>query len=302
MFSKILVPLDGSSLAEQALPYAGQLGKHSRSKIQLIRAIEPVPPDLADPKHGLYLDRVATSLRDDAGRYLDTVAQHVRKSGLSVVSRVHEGDAAACIVQEAEQDPDALVAMATHGRTGLGRWMLGSVMDKVLHAVHNPVLAVRAKDQQDFSWDSEIEQVVVPLDGSSLAEQALPLASSIAQALSIKMVLLRATPTNLIHHSGEYLNAPVEAVLEEEEEARAAVQYLHNTALKLNEDGLSQVDERVVYGIPASTIIDTVHDLPNCLIAMTTHGRSGVERWILGSVADRVIRRSECPVLLIRAT
>ena len=299
MFSKILVPLDGSSLAEQVLPYVEQLGKLSHSNIRLIRAIEPVPPDLADPKHGLYLDRVAISLRDDAGRYLNTVAQPVQKSGLNVVSEVHEGDAATCIVGEAEQDPGALVAMATHGRTGLGRWMLGSVMDKVLHAVHNPLLAVRAKDQRDFALDSGIEQVVVPLDGSSLAEQALPLAFSIAQALSIKVVLLRATPTTLIHHSGNYLNAPVEEILEEE--AGAAVQYLHDTALKLNEESLSHVDERVVYGSPASTIIDAVHDLSNCLIVMTTHGRSGVERWFMGSVADRVIRRSDCPVLLIRA-
>ena len=301
MFSKILVPLDGSSLAEQVLPYVRQLGKHFHSNIRLIRAIEPVPPDLADPKHGLYLDRLAISLRNDARRYLNTTARPIRKSGLSVVSRVHESDAAACIVREAEQDPGTLVAMATHGRTGLGRWMLGSVMDKVLHAVPNPLLAVRAKDERDFSRDAAIEQVVVPLDGSSIAEQALPLASSIAQALSIKIVLLRATPTTLAYYQGrDYFNTSVEEVLEEE--ARAAVKYLHDTALKFNEEGVSQMDELVVHGSPASTIINAVHDLPNCLIAMTTHGRSGVERWVLGSVADRVIRGSECPVLLIRAT
>ena len=304
MFTRILVPLDGSELAEQVLPYVRILGKGLQSRVELLRVFEPVSPSLADPAHGLYLDRIIASVRTQMQDYVENVAASLRKDGLTVSTIVHEGNPAASIVQEAETIPDTLVAISTHGRSGITRWVMGSTTDKVLHATSHPVLIVRVRDRSVVGPGGKLNSVLVPLDGSTIAEQALPYAVALATALGLNVILLRVTlsaedyPLPASDFAG-YPLARIEDLIEHgDAEAR---EYLETVCEKLCEQGVDSVEGRVVHGHPGGTIIDMTRQIQDCLVTMTTHGVSGLDRWIRGSVANRVVRHSVDPVLVIRA-
>jgi len=304
MFTRILVPLDGSELAEQVLPYVRILGKGLQARVELLRVFEPVSPSLADPAHGLYLDRIIASVRTQMQDYVENVADSLRKDGLTVSTIVHEGNPAASIVQEAETIPDTLVAISTHGRSGITRWVMGSTTDKVLHATSHPLLIVRVRDRPVVGPGVKLNSVLVPLDGSTIAEQALPYAVALATALGLNVILLRVTlsaedyPLPASDFAG-YPLSRIEGLIERgDAEAR---EYLETVCEKLREQGVDSVEGRVVHGHPGDTIIDMTRQIQDCLVAMTTHGVSGLDRWIRGSVANRVVRHSVDPVLVIRA-
>ena len=145
MYSRILVPLDSSGLAEKVLPHATQIAKGMNIPVTLVRIIDQVDPQLADPQHGLYLDQVSLSLRNNAQEYLNKVASSMRDEGIEVNCEVREGDVASRIIDEAEAEPNTLIAMTTHGYSGVARWVMGSITDKVLRASTNPMLVIRAE-------------------------------------------------------------------------------------------------------------------------------------------------------------
>jgi nucleotide-binding universal stress UspA family protein len=199
--------------------------------------------------------------------------------------------------------------MTTHGRSGISRWLLGSVTDKVLHVTTNPLLMVRAYDQENPPEAVNLQTIIVPLDGSSLAEQVLPHAVSLARALKLRVLLAKATPSlgeyqrYLEHYPLDGSSTVYSGMYEEfsREEDALAMQYLHQIQEKLNNQGLSSVEERLLKSHAADAIVGLARETPHSLVAMTTHGRSGVGRWLLGSVADRVVRYSRDLVLVIRA-
>lgn len=323
MYKRILVPLDGSKLAEQVVPYAAFLANGLGAEVHLLRAFDPLPADLSDPEHGLYVDSLLAMERGAAQDYLETVAAPLREAGIAVASEVAESSPAERIVERAEEDPSALVAMSTHGRSGLGRWLLGSVTDKVLRATRNPLLIVRptAPEVPDEARDDPVvrllqglervrgvarpegalTEVIVALDGSPLAESALPHATAIAAALGLKVILARAAPTEADYYrfagfpfglSGPRVDVP--------DAATAATDYLKMVGEHLRAEGVAAVEERVLHGEAATAILDLASATSGSMVAMTTHGRSGVERWVLGSVADRIVRHADVPVLVVR--
>jgi nucleotide-binding universal stress UspA family protein len=305
MYQRILVPLDGSELAEQVLPYIRVLARALGSRIELLRAIEPLPPaGLTDPARESYRQETLVRLGQEADDYLKTVAAPLAKNGFTVSTAVLDGtplsSPAAHILRQGEEDSAALVGMCSHGRSGINRWVLGSVADEVVHASASPVLVIRAKEKEDVVTEVKLETIIVPLDESPLAEQVLPHAASLAQALGLKVILARVTPpvegSNLYQ---EYSPPNLEEICRDID-GRAA-EYLRQVGQKLHEQGVPVVEERLLHGDPASVIIDLAQSTPNNLVAMTTHGRSGIGRWLLGSIADRVIRYGGDPVLLIRA-
>lgn len=146
-----------------------------------------------------------------------------------------------------------------------------------------------------------MKSVIVPLDGSSIAEQVLPHVVDMAKALSLKIVLVRVS-----RPLGDYYHYPALADVGalrdlSKEDHRQAAGYLSRTADQLRSQGVSSVDEQVLEGDVASAIVDYAQEVPDSMIAMTTHGRSGVGRWFMGSVADKIIRGAAIPVFLIRA-
>jgi nucleotide-binding universal stress UspA family protein len=309
MYQRILVPLDGSHLAEQVLAWVEILAKGFQARVELLRIHEPIPPETGDILQGIYPYEIVLELREQAQEYLEGIAAPLRQNGLSVSSIVHEGSPALCIISEAEKEPNTLIAMTTHGWTGVNRWLLGSVTDKVLHAATTPLLMVRAFDQENPPEAVKFQTIIVPLDGSSLAEQILPHAVSLSKALKLKVLLVRVTPSRGEYYryleyypldSSSHIYSGMYEEFSREEDARA-MQYLHQVKERLNRQGVSSVEERLLKGYAADAIVDLARETPYSLVAMTTHGRSGVGRWLLGSVADRLVCQSRDLVLVVRA-
>lgn len=300
MYNRILVPLDSSDTAEQVLPYVCMLSKGLKAPVELLRVIEPVSPELTDPTHGLYLDRVAESMRTDSEEYLNKVASSLKRDGVAAATQVHEGDPATRILDEAQKDTGDLIAMTTHGRSGVTRWVFGSVTDKVLHGTQNPMLVVRARDSSEPTSADQIKTLIVPLDGSQEAEQVLPHVLALAKGLELKVMLVQSLPIDWIMYNeyGAYIQGHYETAAAQLEQN--AIDYLKGAAKALSRKGVASVNTKFVHGHPATAVIDLAQDMEGSLIAMTTHGRSGVGRWVLGSVADKVVRQAGSPVLMVR--
>lgn len=301
MFSQILISLDGSAVAEQVLPFAHAIAQGLKLPMKLISAIET--RGFFEPEQlGRRLDELVEELVQDRESYLTLMTQKL--AGVRATWVLEKGNAAEAIIDTAESAPDTLVAMATHGRSGLARWMLGSVAEKVLRGSKNPLLLVNASEKGEKD-ELPLHSVIVPLDGSERAETALPAALHIGRAMSVELVLARAAevPATAYYRSDDTQGAEAfiptyEAVLRAAtEEARA---YLAGRTAALQGDGFAAVRSVVLNGPPAEEIINLARQTPGSLIAMCTHGRSGLTRWVLGSVAEKVVHHCGAPVLVLR--
>ena len=236
-----------------------------------------------------------------AKAYVQEAEEKLRHMGVPQAdSKVLTGTPAAEIVRLAEGSGYNLVAMATHGRSGLGRWVFGSTTDKVLHSTICPILLIRPRgpEQTAVSPRGTITTLVVPLDGSTLAEAVLPAVRNIAKKMSLQIAVLRVVPSIGMLYA-EIEPYAYDATLGKDVE-RLAGQYLRNVTENLQRLGIQSAGYQR-RGYAAEEIIAFSEETPGSLIVMSTHGRSGVGRWLLGSVADRVVRTSSQPVLLIRA-
>jgi nucleotide-binding universal stress UspA family protein len=297
MHSRLLIPLDGSKLAEQALPYARCLAKTLAIPVELLEAVDPESLQvLADPQQGRYIDTLLADKRASSRTYLETIASSFQ--GSRVTSTVENGKAEDLIIDKAAADKDALIVMATHGRSGIQRWHLGSVADKVLHGSTNHLMLIRATDQGKTDGQAPLKKVIVPLDGSPLAEKVLPYVTDLAKKMQLEVVLLRAYALPPAISPDEY--GAYSAELIDHLEA-GAKDYLGERTKELQQKGVSNVSSVVELGYGAEEITTLARKTPDNFIAMSTHGRSGVTRWVLGSVTERVVRYSGDPVLIIRA-
>ena len=310
MYSKVIVPLDGSDLAEQALPYAELVAKSLSVPVELVQAYDILPPRILGVQGSQVIAQLDGGARQRAETSMEPAQRRLQSSGLTVNLAALRGPAADIIVAQAGIDPEALVVMSTHGRGGISRWVMGSVTDKVLHTIPNPMLIVRASVVGPASPETTVKSVVAPLDGSALSELAIPHAISMASALSAGITVLRVTPT-LEHYRRELtgtmaemggmadleLDSAEDLVAKDAEEVAA---YLADVSNRMAIDHAHGVaTEHVTSGGIAQAIIERASAQPS-LVVMTTHGRSGVGRMVLGSVTDRVIRHSNVPVLVIR--
>lgn len=300
MYTRILVPLDGSRLAEQVLPYVRLLGMAEGVRVVLQRVIEPAPPDLIGFTQRISPAEITANIAGKAQEYLGEVAESLKGKGLNVSCLVSEGAPATCIADEANREANTLIAMCTHGYSGVTRWVMGSVSDKVLHATSNPLLIICVKEPEEFRQDAGLQSIIVPLDQSSMAEQVLPHVTSLAKALELKVTVVSVTPpADAYYRYAEYATANWDDLAMEVD--NQATDYLHQVAQKLRLLGVTSVEERLLHGSAAGAIVDLARETPDNLVMMTTHGRSGLGRWVLGSVADRIIRNSGDPVLVVRA-
>ena len=245
------------------------------------------------------MDRVGSRVRVD----LDIVANQLRSQGINAEADVVFGEAAEKIVEVAKKKECDLIAMSTHGRNTVSRAFLGSVTDKVIRTAQTPTLAITPEKAQQLGADGvKVSSILVPLDGSDLAESVLPFVVELAKQMSLTVDLCRAvnmfnvyTPYSagtLLHSNSKTIESEVEA------EAKA---YLAGVAENLRNQGL-EARCGVMRGVPASAIIDVARALPENLIVMASHGRSGFRRLALGSVTDSVIRSAGDPVLVIPST
>lgn len=301
MYQRILVPLDGSQEAEAVLPFAERLANGFKAGIVLMNVLDEEAVSSLFRQFGSKVaEEQSARLAAVAETYVDGVAKRVKLTVGQVSTIVTIGNVPSEIAKEAERVQDTLIAMCTHGSSGVGRFLMGSVATKVLHSTKVPLLLLRQGEASPAVISSNLKTVVVPLDGSELAEQALAHAELLAKTLGLGVLIVRATPTlaefyGPLGADSSYVPADLFEVMEKD-----ALAYLSAKAGELRSRGVADVRSKHMAGQPASSILDLVRDTPGCLVAITTHGRSGFGRWVLGSVADRLVSHSDAPVLVIR--
>lgn len=300
MYTKILVPLDGSKLSEGILPHARSFARALKVPVELLHAIEPeIINTFSDPGRGRFVDIVEADMKRNTVAYLESV-RHSFPDPSIVQPFAVLGKPAEVIMDRAAAQPGTLIAMATHGRSGIRRWLLGSVADKVLHATTNHMLFVRPSDESKREGEATLKTVLVPLDGSGLAEKVLPYITALSKKMKQEVILLRVFSVP-IQTFGEdaYMPRIDQIAASIREEARG---YLGAKVEQLQAEGLEKVSDVLLEGDAAEQIIDFARKTPDNTVAMCTHGRSGAGRWMLGSVTERVVRHSGDPVLVIRAS
>jgi nucleotide-binding universal stress UspA family protein len=303
MASQILVPLDGSPLAEGALSCAITLARGLEASLTLLRAVW-IPPDVQEIMDGstVKLETVAARLEDEANEYLGPLAEQLQDTDLQVRYVVWRAPAAEAILDYARETDTAHIVMATHGYSGIKRWTHGSVAERVLQSASVPVLLIRVSEEDtepDWHEPTCCRRILVPLDGSPVAEQILPTVTSVAQAMAANIILFQVPIAHVTGWTTGDWYIPVQGVLQTAEEDAEA--YLNSVADGLREQGL-EVSTATAIGAVASCIVDFAEANEVDLIAMCTHGRTGLARWALGSVADRVLRAGGVPILLVRAS
>ena len=189
MITRILIPLDGSKTAEQVVPYARAFARGLKLPVELLAVVD-VGALLTSVETARFFDNLAEQESHKSKEYLERIAE--RFAGSRVKRSVEQGSAAEVIIEKAAADESTLIAMTTHGRSGLKRWLLGSVTEKVLRAATNPLLLVRAVHEGKTEGEATLKSIVVPLDGSELAEHALPTVIEIAKKLRLEVFLFRA--------------------------------------------------------------------------------------------------------------
>lgn len=297
MKHKILIPLDGSPFAERVLAYIRGLAKPRTVELLLVhvtQASQYYSVLVPDAMHSVDI----THWQKEAEKYLQRKSDELRGEGYEVSYLMTEGDIASVICELADTQSADLIAMTTHGRSGIEKWVLGSVADRVVRAASQPVFLVRP--QKDMTRPAPLRRILVPLDGSSLAEKALAGAIDLAKSTGAEIWLMQSVEFPE-YWGEEYAGMhAVPSMISTEEQEAAAREYLLHVAEGLVEAKLpTQIV--VTTGHAASAISDVVADNDIDLIVMSTHGRSGLSRWVFGSVAEKVVRLAECPVLLIRA-
>ncbi len=290
MVRNIVVPLDGSALAERALPPAEALARAAGARLLLVRVVTD--------------DGGSVAGGSDAREYLDGIARASHERGVEATTAVLSGEAAAAIVDEARRQGADLIAMATHGRGGLGRWVYGSVAEAVLARATAPTLLVRA--WQAGHGPAPLRpggRLLVPLDGSDFAEEALPVATGLADTLGGEIVLLRAVARSDLPFGPDAILAPL-LQRELDEERAQAEDYLRRVAERFAREGRA-VRTEVRVGRPdlemAAGVIESVgREYSAALVVMASHRYTGMNRLLLGSVADGVVRHGTLPLLLVR--
>ncbi len=289
----IVVPLDGSELAETALPYAAALAEALHTHLVLITAWEGTESELGATFPAMALE-IEQSAQNYFAQYLDGVrARFGRADQTRVVVRA--GDAAEEILKAASETGARMLAIATHGRSGVGRWVYGSTAGRLLRSAHVPVLAVGPHARPGSTGGAAMKHVMVPLDGSPLSEAALPVAHKLAEALGAKLSLVRAVRWAVQSYPYSLPDAYIPQIDEELESGAKAY-------LRRMEEGLKgkvDLDAFVVRGGVADGLLEVVEKQSVDLVVMTTHARAGFARAALGSTADRMLQ-GKAPVLLVR--
>jgi nucleotide-binding universal stress UspA family protein len=300
MFTKILIPLDGSTTAEKALPFARILAGAMKIPLELLEVVDvsAAGAHLASEK-ARYLDALIAEGERASREHLKEVAADL--PGIKVACTVERGSPAEAIIERAAIDNGTLIAMATHGRSGVSRWMMGSVAEKVLRGSDNPLLLVRADEEAKTDGGATIKSIIVPLDGSELAETVLPTAVELAKSLQLETVLCRAYELPASAYYGREGDLPNYDQLLRDLKAEVE-DYLAKKTESVKLAGFSKVSWIALDGSSAEEIIHYARSHPGALIAMCTHGRSGVRRWVLGSVTEKVVRHAGAPVLVVHAS
>lgn len=307
MFERILVPLDGSRRAEQALPIAARLARASGGTVVLLRAVS-IPNEFASylTLESIPMQSDIDAAQDEASIYLRGMTTASSLTGVHTETEVTLGQAATTILSAVDAHHIGLTVLCSHGYTGLTRWLMGSVAEKVAYHSPVPVLVLREGGTLPVGLHLDAGsplRVLVPLDGSLRARAAIAPAAQLSVALSapargalhLTRVVVRPDPDEISHQTQEIIG-------------HKAKEYL-NAVVEQTRDGLlsgAVADPRLVISWSvtidediASGIIRAAEDSAD-VIAMTTHGSHGLQRWVMGSITGRVLHATGLPLLIVR--
>jgi nucleotide-binding universal stress UspA family protein len=281
MTTRILVPLDGSPLSDRVLAQVRRVLHREDAQVVLLHVItDEAAARLYPPgENGLVLAR----------KHVEKLRDELVAQGAQAESRVVTGDPAARILEIADEIGADLIAMTTHGRTGLDRFVRGSVAERVLRHTSRPLLLVNPHTRAE--GELELERILVPLDGSELAGEILPLVATLARLYDAEVVLLYAIELAVVL---DPMVAALPVLTPADAETLLA-------PFKKRLPGI-KTRTRIAMGPPAASIVEAIREEKASLVAMTTHGRAGLSRWFFGSVAEQVVRNTSCPLLVKRRT
>lgn len=314
MIRNLLVGLDGSSLAEVVLPYVETIAKATDATVTLVRVVPPqasteplrdenahlIPFTVIMPSERPHAaDESARNERYEAEHYLDAIVKRLGAHGIVGNAVVEAGDPASVILDEARERQSDLVLLVTHGRSGLGRLIYGSVAEAVVEKSPIPVFLARASTHGlSPQFGESAGPILVALDSTKEAERALPLAQELAKAISTGLSLVQIVPpfTPMTVSDGVWASdIPLDIQVREEEMAR---DYLTVASEKIRANGISVVASVRTDTIGAG-IVAVATECNASLIVMATHAPTGLARALAGSVALEVLHRGTLPVLLI---
>jgi nucleotide-binding universal stress UspA family protein len=301
MLKSILVPLDGSGFSEQALPWAACLARATGSLLELVRVHDPVPPWTIASEGAVAATAFDPSIRDGEEQYLANCVVRLKEGGFSPVGyTLLDGEVAEMIALHAEDNAFGLVVLATHGRGAVSRLWLGSVSDALVRRLTVPVLLIRPSEESVLPPVTRFRKALVALDGSTESESALASALVLADPKHAELVLVRVVPpVPIIADAGMPATPVVDEGLTEMLETQAE-SYLTRVAARVRSSTV-KVSTRVLIdpGV-AQALLREAATAGAEFIALATHGARGIRRMVLGSVADKVLRGADRPVLLTR--
>lgn len=283
MIKSVLVPLDGSELAEEALGYALPIAERHDAQVHLVFVIS---------------NDAEASEDDQAREYLAGV---VGKLNRQAETHVRLGTPADEIIETGDALDEPLIVMTTHGRTGIGRWIYGSVADKVVHASEAPVLLLRSGAGELDGGN--IQKIVAPVDGSAYSEAALSFAKSMAKTFDAELHVTQVAETASLYSSLGYetyapgAGQPMADVVEYM--VNEVHKYISHVTADLKKEGY-KVQGVVLEGFAGEELIAYENKIQPQLVVMATRGRSGFDRFIFGSVAERILKSGKTPVLMVK--
>jgi len=301
MYRSLLVPLDGSAFAEQALPLAVDVCSRSGATLHVVLVHDPLAsvPSFGEP---VLLDQsFDLASRRQEQEYLDAVARPLIRGGAVVVTHLIEGPVAHSLVDYARSNAIELVVLTTHGRGVFSRFWIGSVADRLVRQLEVPMLLLRPHAARGAPPASRLRRIVIPLDGSPLAEAVLEPATRFGELLGAEFTLLRG----VVRPAPVQLPYPAVTLIPEQTEVTSALQqqarrYLEDVAKTLRDRGLRVETAVEVTTDPVAAIATWAERHGADLIALATHGYGGATRFLLGSVADKLLRSATVPIFVWR--
>lgn len=296
MYTSIVVPLDGSVFGNGALPIAVALANRSDAALHLVRVRDPVAIAAAAGPFGA---RMIDAAEPQRRAEMEEVAAHLAQGSLRVTAEFLDGPVVPTLQRYLENSTHDLVVMMSHGRGGLSRAWLGSVADGLIRHASVPLLLLR----QDTSWlraavEPLFRRVMIPLDGSALAEAVLDNVLSLGTADVTEYVILGVVAPHRELESSEHDAGTFIGGSLDEQQRDAALAYLHGVAADLRSTGAVVTVRVEVHLHTALGILDAAVEHDVDLIALSTHGRGAMSRLVHGSVADKVIRGTTGAVLV----
>jgi nucleotide-binding universal stress UspA family protein len=299
MSMQILVPLDGSRFSEQAVTQAFRLAQYSKGTVHLVRVLVPVPV-ISSELIAVTDERVLADERRAAQQYLEHQAS---RAPLGVLTKcvLLTGAVAGSLSDYIDRAGIGIIVMTTHGRSGVGRAMLGSVADELVRSVKVPLLLLKPQkgDHGPVVETVYTRRILIPLDGSPLSEQAIEQAVEVGWLTGARYTLMQVVPPPFLETYADTVEAQISQA-EHEHTIAAALDYLEGVAQRLRAVNLRVETVVVTHDSVASGIVQEAVANDVDMIAMVTHGRSGWKRLALGSIADEVLHTAHLPLLVVR--